>query len=77
RQAGPAAATTGDDGKPRTLRFDFPGEGSDGRGRRLEHVDWDSWLGVFADPDLAFQERRRDGSPSNFFRLDAPSREDG
>lgn len=51
-----------------------------GRGRRgLRPVSWDEWLGVFKDRDLVFlyQEHRRDGGDSNFFRLDSPKREEG
>ncbi len=74
RRAEPATATRGrDDGRPRTLRFDFPGYG----GGRLEHIAWNDWLQVFTDRKLVFlyQEHKRDGSDSNFFRLDSPKRE--
>lgn len=90
RSAVPVAATRGPDGRARTLRFDFRdgggGRGSDGRGSgsnggggRLEPIGWDEWLKVFEERKLVFlyQERRRDGSDSNFFRLDNPTREDG
>ena len=80
RRAKPVTATRGRDGKPRTLRLEFGDAGGrDGRGRRLEPISWDEWLGVFEDRKLVFlyQERRRDGSDSNFFRLDNPTREDG
>jgi hypothetical protein len=79
RQAVPATATRGPDGEPRTLRFDFAGADGNGRSSRLEEVSWDEWLGVFERRNLVFlyQERRRDGSDSNFFRLDNPTREDG
>jgi hypothetical protein len=79
RDAVPATATRGPDGEPRTLRFDFGGEGGNGRSSRLEQIEWDEWLGVFERRKLVFlyQERRRDGSDSNFFRLDNPTREDG
>jgi hypothetical protein len=74
REAQPATATRRGD-TLRTLRFDFPGYG----GRSLERIDWDAWLKRFHDGDLVFlfQERKRDGSQSNFFRLDSPRREDG
>ncbi|MFL5681226.1 MAG: hypothetical protein ACJ77B_11565 [Chloroflexota bacterium] len=74
RDARPVTATRGPDGSPRTLRFDF-GERSD----RLEELTWEDWLGTFEDRQLVFiyQERKRDGSQSNFFRLDNPNREDG
>jgi hypothetical protein len=72
RSATPATATRRD-GRPATLRFDFPGYG----GRRLEHIEWDEWLATFRDRDLVFlfQETTRDGRQSNFFRLDSPERE--
>jgi hypothetical protein len=79
RDATPATATRGKDGEARTLRFDFQGGGGNGRSSRLEQISWDEWLRVFEDRKLVFlyQERRRDGSDSNFFRLDNPTREDG
>ncbi|MDQ0382919.1 Rho termination factor N-terminal domain-containing protein [Amycolatopsis thermophila] len=56
------------------LRFDFPGYGGDD----LRHVDWDEWFATFDERRLNFvyQEERSDGSPSNFFRLENPDRED-
>jgi hypothetical protein len=72
----PAAATRGkDDGRPRVLRIRFTEGGND----RLEEITWDDWLGTFEERDLVFlyQQQRRDGSQSNFFRLDNPNREDG
>jgi hypothetical protein len=79
RGAVPATATRGPDGEPRTLRFDFRGEGGNGTSRRLEELSWDDWLGTFDRRELVFiyQENRRDGRQSNFFRLDNPKREDG
>ncbi|HKF85959.1 MAG TPA: hypothetical protein VKB30_09260 [Candidatus Limnocylindrales bacterium] len=79
RKAVPVTATRGKDGEPRTLRLDFDGEGGNGRSSRLEPIGWDDWLRVFESRNLVFlyQERRRDGSDSNFFRLDNPTREDG
>jgi hypothetical protein len=61
--------------RPRSLRFDFDG----GRSDRLQAIDWDGWLGTFEDRDLVFlfQEHRRNGDTSNFFRLDSPDREEG
>ncbi len=72
----PVAATRGPDGRPRTLRIDFEQNGDNGR---LGPISWDEWLGVFSDRDLVFlyQQTRRDGRQSNFFRLDNPKREDG
>jgi hypothetical protein len=57
------------------LRFDFPGYGG---GDRLRQVDWDEWFATFDQRRLNFiyQEERSDGSPSNFFRLENPDRED-
>src|SRR6478735_3434933 len=40
RGAEPAAATFGDDGRPRVLRFDFEG-GPDRGGSELKRVSWD------------------------------------
>src|SRR3954447_20470913 len=60
---------------------DGNGNGTDGRGRgsNLEEIDWEEWLATFQERDLVFlyQDRRRDGRQSNFFRLDNPRREDG
>ena len=55
------------------LRFDFGG-GSD----NLRHVDWSEWFQTFDARKLNFiyQENRSDGTPSNFFRLESPHRED-
>jgi len=78
RNAEPAAATRGEDGRPRVLRFDFEG-GPDKGGSNLERISWDEWWQTFADRDLAFiyQEKKSDGADSNFFILDSPEREDG
>jgi hypothetical protein len=56
------------------LRLDFPGYGGD----RLREVSWDEWFDTFDKRRLNFiyQEERSDGSPSNFFRLESPDRED-
>jgi hypothetical protein len=72
----PATVGRRDGSRPRTLRFDFSSNGSSSR---LEPVEWEEWLGTFRDRDLVFlyQEKRRDGSDSNFFRLDSPKREEG
>jgi hypothetical protein len=55
------------------LRFDFGG-GDD----RLRHVSWEEWFETFDARGLNFlyQEQRKDGSQSNFFRLESPQRED-
>lgn len=66
-------ATVGE-GEPRVLRFDF-GEPTD----RLRPISWDEWFDVFDRRNLVFlfQERRRDGRQSNFFRLESPDRQQG
>jgi hypothetical protein len=63
------------EGRPGVLRFDFPGYG----GKDLEHIDWDAWFKTFDDRELRFvyQEHKKGGEQSNFFRLDNPNREDG
>ncbi len=55
------------------LRFDFGGESEN-----LRHVSWDEWFATFDARRLNFiyQEERKDGSQSNFFRLESPDRED-
>jgi len=57
------------------LRFDFPGYG----GSELTEVGWDEWFDTFEERGLRFiyQERKSDGTESNFFRLENPDREDG
>ena len=56
------------------LRFIFDPKSDD----RLEAISWEEWFRPFDERDLVFlfQERKADGSQSNFFRLDNPSRED-
>jgi Rho termination factor-like protein len=60
-------------GRPGVLRFDFGGESE-----RLRQVSWDEWFETFDDRRLNFiyQEERKDGRQSNFFRLESPDRED-
>ena len=55
------------------LRFDF-GEDTP----NLRHISWDEWFATFDDRGLNFiyQEERKDGRQSNFFRLENPERED-
>jgi len=55
------------------LRFDFGG-GSE----NLRQVSWDEWFKTFDARRLNFlyQEERKDGQQSNFFRLESPDRED-
>jgi len=54
-------------------RLDFPGCGGSG----LERISWDEWFAAFDARELnfLFQEQRTDGSPSNFFQLESPHRE--
>lgn len=65
---------TAHDGRPGVLRIDIQGRGS----KNLEQVDWDAWFQPFDERQLVFlyQEHKRDGQQSNFFRLDNPERED-
>jgi hypothetical protein len=55
------------------LRFDFGGNNES-----LRHVSWDEWFETFDARELNFlyQEERKDGRQSNFFRLESPHRED-
>jgi len=55
------------------LRFDFGGDSEN-----LRHVSWDDWFDTFDARTLNFiyQEKRKDGNQSNFFRLESPDRED-
>jgi Rho termination factor, N-terminal domain len=62
--------------RPGVLRFDFgSGSGND----RLRRIGWDEWFETFDARRLNFiyQEERKDGRQSNFFRLESPDREDG
>jgi len=73
RGARPATVPgTEHDGRPGVLRFDFPGYG----GGDLREISWDEWFTTFEERELNFiyQEHRKDGSPSNFFRLEGPER---
>ena len=56
------------------LRFDYGGDTDN-----LRHVSWDEWFATFDTRRLNFiyQEERKDGNQSNFFRLESPDREDG
>lgn len=56
------------------LRLDFGGDDD-----ALRHVSWDEWFAVFDERKLNFlyQENKKDGSTSTFFRLESPDREDG
>jgi hypothetical protein len=55
------------------LRFDFGGDS-----QNLRHVSWAEWFETFDVRHLNFiyQEERKDGNQSNFFRLESPERED-
>jgi hypothetical protein len=57
------------------LRITFA---EDGRSR-LQEASWDDWFRTFDERQLVFlyQERKKDGTQSNYFRLDCPDREDG
>lgn len=75
RSARPATiGGTEHDGRPGVLRFDFPGYS---RGGRLKEISWDEWFSSFDGRELVFlfQEHKRDGNQSNFFRFDNPNRE--
>jgi hypothetical protein len=56
------------------LRLDFGGDS-----QNLRHVSWDEWFATFDARKLNFiyQEDRKDGNQSTFFRLESPDREDG
>ena len=58
------------DGHLGVLRMDFPGGATD-----LKHVSWDEWFEAFDARKLNFiyQEHRRDGHESNFFKLENPA----
>ena len=73
-----------DDAEIRVLRFEFNADGNNrddegGRTSRLRPIPWEDWLRVFEERNLVFlyQDRRKDGNQSNFFRLDSPEREEG
>src|SRR4051794_34810265 len=55
------------------LRFAFGGDLD-----RLKQVSWDEWFATFGASKLnvVYQEERKDGRQSNFFRLESPDRED-
>ena len=55
------------------LRIDFGGDNDD-----LRKVSWDEWFATFDARKLNFlyQEERKDGNQSTFFRLESPDRED-
>jgi hypothetical protein len=55
------------------LRFAFGGNDAN-----LREVSWDEWFDTFDSRQLNFiyQEERKDGNQSTFFRLESPQRED-
>ncbi|MER6583512.1 hypothetical protein [Nonomuraea sp. NPDC001023] len=61
-------------GRAGVLRFDFPGYGGDD----LAEITWEEWFETFDQRRLNFiyQEHKKDGKQSNFFRLENPDRED-
>ena len=76
RRAVPATVPGSEhDGRPGVLRMNFPGYGGDD----LQEISWDEWFETFDTRGLRFiyQEKKSDGSQSNFFRLENPDREDG
>jgi hypothetical protein len=75
RDAEPATVPGSEyEGRPGRLLLDFPGYG----GEDLVHIDWDAWFRTFDERKLNFlyQEHKKDGSQSNFFRLENPNRSD-
>ena len=56
------------------LRIDFGGDDDS-----LRTVSWEEWFATFDARELNFiyQEERKDGNQSTFFRLESPDREDG
>lgn len=74
RKAVPATVPGTEHGdRPGVLRLNFPGYG----GGSLEQIDWDDWFAPFDERELVFvfQEHKSDGSQSNFFHFDNPTRE--
>ncbi|HEX5477182.1 MAG TPA: hemerythrin domain-containing protein [Burkholderiales bacterium] len=73
RGAKPATSPGDDPRNPRVLRFDFPNYD-----KSLQEVSWEAWCRAFDERQLVFvfQQQPESGSPSNFFRLDAPRRDD-
>jgi hypothetical protein len=64
-------------GRPGVLRIDFQDRGDDDT-NRIQDISWDDWFRTFDARELVFifQDRKSDGSQSNFFRLDSPTRDD-
>ena len=60
-------------------RFDFRAtDPDDSNESNLREVTWDEWFATFDERRLNFiyQEQRKDGNQSTFFRLESPERED-
>lgn len=59
---------TGDGGDPGLLRIDFPGGAGE---ETFERISWDEWFDKFDHNHLAFlyQERKKSGEDSTFFKL--------
>ena len=68
------SSTKKEGGRPGVLRLNFPKFG----GRRLQEVSWEQWFRTFDKRKLVFlfQEHKKDGKQSNFFRFDSPLREE-
>nr|WP_246141374.1 hypothetical protein [Micromonospora olivasterospora] len=76
RNARPATiAGTEREGRPGVLTFNMPGYRESSR---VREVSWDDWFRTFDERavNLIYQEQMRDGRQSNFFRTEAPHRED-
>jgi hypothetical protein len=76
RGARPATiAGTERQGRPGVLTFNMPGYRESSR---IREVSWDDWFRTFDERgvNLIYQEQLRDGRQSNFFRTEAPHRED-
>lgn len=68
RKAKPSAVSaTHDDDEVGVIRLDFPGYSGDG----LEEITWEEFFEKFEEKKLAllYQEKTKDGEPSNFFKL--------
>ncbi|WP_205789267.1 hypothetical protein [Microbacterium sp. CPCC 204701] len=61
------------DGHLDVLRFDFGFGMVEAEDEQLRGVGWDEWFRAFDEQGLSFvyQDRRPDGSSSNFFRFEA------
>jgi hypothetical protein len=76
RGAKPATVPGSDyGGRPGRLLFDFPGYG----GEDLKEISWEDWFRTFDERGLNFlyQEHKKEGAQSNFFRLENPQKSSG